>query len=194
MTAFELIIIYLAAGAPYAVYAFFDQTVEKNLRHLAVVLLKYAVWPFFAFRLLIRELSKRLENDPTEGHSVSPIILETEGLRQDISCSIVFKNNLQRRQLFDEFERFAGIAAAIDNASRIRRPSTPAVLETINHRYQDLAAQCIFRRNRSRLIEHRKRAFDGFVTELNKASTNGGPFTIEELVERARRLAPSADS
>ena len=195
MTPAELLIIYLAAGAPFGVYAFFNQVDRPGYLHIVSPVLKFAVWPVFATELIIHELSRRFSDDAPSLSLPSRIMVEeTENLRHDITSTIVFENNHQRRQLLDEFERFAGITAAVFEAERNVKPSNPIILEAGGHPSPNLGAKCVFRRNRARLLEHRTRAFEGFVSELGKVSTNGGPFTIEELTERARSLATTAES
>src|SRR5687768_2031323 len=194
MTPAELLIIYLAAGAPFGVYGFFSEADHLGKLHIARPFLKFALWPVFATQLIFLELFRRYIDDSAgragTGYRVAE---ETAKLRGVIASAIVFENNRQRRQLLEEFERFAGITAAVCEAEQNGKQSTPIILEAGGHSSPSLGAKCIFRRNRARLLEHRKRAFQGFVSELRKASTNGGPLTIEELTERARGLGAARE-
>ena len=193
MTPAELLIVYLAAGAPFGVYAFFNQVGRPGYLNIVGPVLKFAFWPVFASQLIIQHLSGRFGAQVTP-FSSSRLIEETESLRRDITSTIAFENSHEHRHLLDEFERFAGITAAVYEAERNGKPSTPIILEAGGHPSPNLGAKCIFRRNRARLLEHRNRAFEGFVADLGKASTNGGPFTIEDLIERARSLATAGES
>ena len=195
MTPAELLIIYLAAGAPFGVYAFFDQADRSANLHITLPILKFAVWPVFAVQLIIREISGRFSNSSSRiASSRQNRAEQAEKLRLDITSTVVFENNRERRKLLDEFERFAGITAAVSEAEQNGKPSTPIVLEAGGHPSPSLGAKCILRRNRARLLEHRNRAFEGFVAELRKVSTNGGAVTIEDLTERARDLVDAAES
>ena len=189
MTPAELLIVYLAAGAPFGVYAFFNQTGLPRYHNILIPVFKFAFWPVFASLLVIHQLSGRFSAGTAPSLSRSNVVADTETLRLDITSTVVFENDRDRRQLFDEFERFAGITTAVSEAEWNGNLSTPIILEAGGHPSPNLGAKCIFRRNRARLLEHRNWALEGFIAELAKASTNGGPFTIEDLTERARRLA-----
>jgi hypothetical protein len=194
MTPAELLIIYLAAGAPFGVYAFLNQNDRPGFLRVALPLLKFAVWPVFATQLIARGLTGKFQNNVADTQVATHLAEETEALRRDIISSLLFENDRRRRELLEDLERFSGIAAAIYEAERCRAPSVPIVLEAGGHAQPDLGAKCVFRRNRARLLEHQNRAFDDFVSELGKASPNGGPFTIEELTERARQLARTGET
>jgi hypothetical protein len=194
MTPGELLIIYFAAGAPFCVYSIFNEYDRSGRVSLVSLTLRFAVWPIFVCLFVVRRLSNKLNDEAADTPNFHVIANETEELRQDISSTVVFENNMQRRRLMDEYERLAGITAAVYESKGSRKPSTPIILEAGGHAAPGLGAKCLFRRNRARLLEHRNRALEGFVFELGQTSTNGGPFTIGELTERARGLATERDT
>jgi hypothetical protein len=189
MTPGELLIIYFALGAPFGVYSAFNEYDRTGRVSIVSLTLKFLFWPIFVCLFVGRQVSNNLYDRSKETSRPYEIASETAKLRGDITSAVVFENNNQRRRLMDEFERFAGITAAVCEADRNRKVSTPMILEATGHSAPRLGAKCIFRRNRARLLEHRNRALEDFVFELGQASTNGGPLTIDELTERARRLA-----
>src|SRR5687768_6214696 len=152
MTPAELLIIYLAAGAPFGVYGFFSEAEHPGKIKLARPVLKFAFWPVYAAQLIIRELTRRYSDD-SAGRSVAGyrIAEETAKLRGMIASTMVFDNDRQRRRLLEEFERFAGITAAVYEAEQKGKQSTPIILKAGSHSSPSLGAKCIFRRNRARL-------------------------------------------
>jgi len=194
MTPGELLIIYFAAGAPFCVYSAFNEYDRNGRVSIVSLTLKFLGWPIFACLLVVRRVSHKLNDDAEAPSDLHAIANETAELRQDIASTVVFENNNQRRKLMDEYERFAGITIAVYESEGSSKPSTPIILEAGGHAAPSLGAKCIFRRNRARLLEHRNRALEGFIFELGQTSTNGGPFTIQELTERARRLSRAREA
>ena len=189
MTPGELLIIYLAAGAPFGVYSAFNEYDHTGRVSMVSLAFKFLVWPVFVCLIVGRQISANLHDKAAEAPNSYDIPTETAELRRDITSTVVFENINQRRRLMDEFERFAGITAAVSEADRGRKPSIPLILEATGHTTPNLGAKCIFRRNHARLLEHRNRALEDLVFELRRTRTNGGPFTIDELTERAREIA-----
>src|SRR5688572_31328246 len=69
MTPAELLIIYLAAGAPFGVYGFFSEADHLGKLHIARPFLKFALWPVFATQLIFLELFRRYIDDSADRKS-----------------------------------------------------------------------------------------------------------------------------
>jgi len=189
MSLWELFIIYLAAGAPYGAYSFFTLRDRGRQTSAALAAFRFAVWPVFVLGFGFRTLTDSLRS----GSAVTPtndsaLAKETDEFRNRLEEALPAVDQQTRRRVLGEFDRLAGLSVAVEEADKGGKPTTPTIIEAAGHPSPDLAAKCIFQRNRTRLLQHRTRAFDGFVSELKRLPINGGSPGLEELTERARKL------
>ncbi len=184
MTFSEIFIIYLAIGAPFAVHSFFGGQMETNVRNAGVSLLKLTFWPVFGTYFIFR-LTRNTFRAVETGNERRIAALETASMeiRSDLSILLVSADREMRKSVIEDFDRLCGIALAVAETEPAASLSIPRIFEAADHPSPDLAARCIFRRNQSRIAEHRNRAHASFLTTLD--SLRYEPFKSVEI-ERIR--------
>ncbi len=155
----DLLIIYLAAGAPVATYSIFYRTTEAWTVSLTVFLRNLIFWPVIAITIA-RAVIKNFPNNPqfvkskTSDASISAdaenLIAELNELKR-LSPSVSFSQGFE-----EAVRRYAGLSAIIhDGGSLIAEGSFFSIAD---HPNKKVAAICLNRRNLNRMIVHRKRA------------------------------------
>ena len=142
MSLVELIIIYLACGAPFAVFKATSRNANASTKWLVFVSALLG-WPVFAAMLITRRV-----RTATDGHD--PII---ERLRTQMETAAFPDNEIQGVFDFREtFYRFVGLSNAV-NEPEPDRPGAE-LFETGGGGSSETAARCPARRNRIRLHRH----------------------------------------
>lgn len=149
MDLIELIVIYLACGAPFGVY---QATSKQNARLES--LMAFLLWPIFAARLLRVRLARR------------PSVIENrlDALRIEMEKAAFPNTDIQALFDFREvFDRFTGLAEHVNAAKQ---------LPAIGSSDQDLQTRCLDRRNRNRIARHYMQAREEFVGLIAVLSTD----------------------
>jgi hypothetical protein len=142
MAYFDLVIIYLACGAPFGVY---ELTITRSKRNVPLRGLTAAlIWPLFA----VRHLKRYFEADTRLRDDVQRI---RTGLEREIFSKITFGDVFEFREAY---QRFTGLAAAVMEQGS---PSHELFIAT-DHPDPRLASVCLTRRNRTKLDLHLKRS------------------------------------
>lgn len=158
----ELIVIYLACGAPFAVHYATSRRPERSVTKLINLVLALLAWPVFAVRLVI----ERIRYHALAGER------RIEGLRAEIEETAFPSNDMQSVFEFREtFYRYVGLARALNEKASEEFGND--LFETVGHPNDILAARCLARKNRSRLERHRNDArvdFLATIADLSAAS------------------------
>lgn len=169
----ELIIIYLACGAPLGVYFFLQHRRKKEFRTIVLKsFLTVIVWIPYAVRLLHSHLTKKLINKDFEEFAAADARRrqELEKIQNDI-WQFAFKEKVQISifEFREIFERYSGLTlAAQENEAGMYETE---IFSVANHPNKNLAAKCLQRRNRSRLEFHQTLASKDFLKLLSRLVT-----------------------
>jgi len=154
MSLVELIIIYLACGAPFAVFKATSRDAKASTKWL-VFITALLGWPVFAAMLITRRV-----RTATDGHD--PII---EKLRTQMETAAFPDNEIQGVFDFREtFYRFVGLCNAV-NEPEPDKPGTE-LFEIGGGGSSETAARCLARRNRIRLHRHYLKARREFMSSI----------------------------
>ncbi|MEQ1923870.1 MAG: hypothetical protein ABL952_15300 [Pyrinomonadaceae bacterium] len=187
MSLVELAIIYLACGAPFAVFKATSRHTAPAAKWL-VFLAALIGWPVFAARLVTRRM--QIATATTDA--------EIERLRIEMETAAFPESEMQGVFDFREmYYRFVGLSNAV-NEPESARPGTE-LFEIGGGGNNDTAARCLARRNRIRLHRHylkARREFMSSVAERSDESLNalaselavhlGDPLVRGELRNLAR--------
>ena len=153
MSLVELIIVYLACGAPFAVFRATSRH-SDSLSKWPVFVSALIGWPIFAAMLITR----RVQNV-----TAAPDV-EIERLRVQMETSAFPDNEIQGVFDFREtFYRFVGLSNAV-NEPEPDRPGTE--LFEIGGGNSETSARCLARSNRIRLHRHYLKARREFMTSV----------------------------
>lgn len=169
MSLVELIIIYLACGAPFAVFKATSRDANASTKWLVFVSALLG-WPVFAAMLITRRV-----RTATDGHD--PII---ERLRTQMETTAFPDNEIQGVFDFREtFYRFVGLSNAV-NEPEPDRPGTE-LFEIGGGGSSETAARCLARRNRIRLHRHYLKARREFMSSVAERSDENLSSLASEL-------------
>lgn len=187
MNAFEIFIIYLACGAPFGVYFFFQN------RHKSVFLtallksfLTVVVWIPYALRLLNANVTKKSSVSKFDSAGETDAALEKkldEIEKRMLQILLDARTEVSVFEFREVFERYTGLTLAgqTDEVGENERE----VFKIINHKNSELGAKCLHRRNRLRLEFHQRLASRDFLKLLAKISF----FEAEKLRRAALEFA-----
>jgi hypothetical protein len=164
---FDALIIYLACGAPFGVYYFLQQPEKRHITHLWVkTVSNFLFWPVSAFRIIRRS---QIFRDASESHfdAVNELDAALEERVSEIQKDfekIFFDENpkasiYEFREIFD---RYVGLSLALKAEVKPHASAEPEIFRIAGHKNIELAAICLNRRNRSRLLIHQIQAREDF--------------------------------
>lgn len=172
MNPVDLFILYLACGAPFGVYFFF-QNREKS--PAAAILLKsfltVVVWIPYALQLLNANITKKITVSKFDAADESDSALKKkldEIQRRLMRIFLKSRADISVFEFREVVERYSGLtlAAQTDEVG----DSESEVFKITNHKNTRLAAKCLHRRNRLRLEFHQRLASRDFLKLLSKLS------------------------
>ena len=169
----DLLIIYLACGAPFGVYYFLQNRNAQETKLLFFKsLLRFVLWIPFAFQMVARTsfLTNLYNfNFASSAEADAKKEREIEEIRK------FFENILDRRKFslsiyeFREiFERYVGLSLEALTSHGGISPAETEIFRITNHSNKKLAEVCLNRRNRKRLSFHQKLARRDFFEILNQ--------------------------
>ncbi len=173
----DILILYLAAGAPVATYSIFHRSNEWWLVKLTVFLRNLAIWPVIA-RTIVRSIIRNFPNTPqfvTREISDSRITEYEERLIEELSelkkqsSSVSFFKGLE-----EAVGRYVGLSTIVRPG--VGHAAESAFFSITDHPQKKIAAICLNRRNLNRMIVHRKRAAQDIARLL----------LVAEISERSR--------
>jgi hypothetical protein len=169
----DLLIIYLACGAPFGVYYYLQNRNRTETKFLWLKsLLRFVVWIPFALQMVARtSLLTNLYNNGFDKSSESDAKreLEIEEIKkyfenifspETLSFSIY-----EFREIFD---RYVGLSLEVQAENDEISPAESEIFRITNHGNKKLAEICLNRRNRKRFTFHQKLARRDFFEILHK--------------------------
>ena len=169
MRLLDPIIIYLAVGAPVAMYRSFQAPLLWNTRQIARIALTLLFWPIEAYRIAVDQFGKGFATYSfgTREYLDARIQARVEGLQNNIKAA-VGSHGISRPAALDEpLDRYIGLslAAAVEpGAGRRERKLFAAA----GHPMESVAAACLARRNRARIERHIAKARADVRAELGR--------------------------
>lgn len=167
MNLIDLIIIYLACGAPLAVYYFqYNRCIETRPHLLRLkTILVFFFWVPFAFDLVRQNRNVTFapantglsENFYSIQKQIEKILLES-----DLKISIY--------EFREIVERYVGLTLANQNAAAQSLPQEAEIYLVSNVKNIELASICFGRRNRERLLFHQTEARKDFLRLIEELS------------------------
>lgn len=161
----EILIVYLALGAPLAVYKYLETRGVSGQRRFLVSLATFFFWIPFAIRLSVRHLTNASNNT----HFVSPVLKKSSSRggrnRLEAARAAVIEAGcrLSIHDVREVIERYVGLseAAAVNDGPDGRDKATN-FLEAAG-RSGKLGAICLSRRERNRMQRHLDDARQSFL-------------------------------
>ena len=178
MSLVELVIIYLACGAPFAVFKATSRDANASTKWLVFVTALIG-WPVFAALLIMRRV-----RTASSSHEAA-----IEQLRVQMETAAFPDNEIQSVFDFREtFYRFVGLSNAV-NEPEPDKPGTE-LFEIGGVGSSETAARCLARRNRIRLHRHYLKARREFMSSVaERADENLSSLASELAVHLGDPLA-----
>lgn len=164
----DLLIIYLACGAPLGVYYFLQ---HRNKTEMKILILKsflrFIFWIPFAIQLVARKpLLTKFYNTNFDAKTISDSKREQE--IEEIKKS--FERSLSRTfpsysiyEFRETFDRFVGLSLEVQTETVETAPAEKEIFRIANHGNKKIGEVCLNRRNRLRLSFHQKLARRDFL-------------------------------
>lgn len=167
MTLYDLIIVYLALGAPIGVYYFLQNRNLSNKKFfLLKVILNFLFWIPLAVSLVSKNHFARSLFDIRNGKKVVPDLSKQAKIPQ---LRKLFEKQILRTGLplsiyeFREiFERYVGLTLELKTPSDKITDCEKEFFSIVKNENQKLAEICLHRRNRHRLLYHQNLARQDF--------------------------------
>lgn len=162
MNILELTILYLACGAPFAVYSVFNQQLRVNILKKAVwAILTILFWIPFALLLSRGFVTKKLKELNKRASKPGDPKLQTRiASLESLIAEILYRGKGQ----FSVFEvrellgRYVGLTLETRNQEAAQTDEINELFGVADHPDSPLASACLNRRNRLRLKQHQMQA------------------------------------
>ena len=188
----DLLIIYLACGAPFGVYYFLQNRNRTETKLLWLKsFLRFVVWIPFALQMVARtSFLTNLYNSSFDKSSESDAkkelaIEEIKKFFENIFSGGTFSFSIY--ELRETFDRYVGLSLEVEAENSEISPAETEIFRITNHSNKKLAEICLNRRNRKRFSFHQKLARRDFFEILNKFVEHTED--RQSLFEHASKLA-----
>ena len=192
MNAFDIFILYLACGAPFGVYFFFQNRHKSSIsRALLKSFLTVVVWIPYALQVLNANVTKKLSGSKFDaaGDSDAALTKKLDEIeKRMLQILLASKTGVSVFEFREVVERYTGLTFARAERDEIGANESE-VFKITNHQNIALGAKCLHRRNRLRLEFHQRLASRDFLRMLAKFSF----FEAEKLRTAALEFATLLD-
>jgi hypothetical protein len=162
----DLLIIYFSAGAPVAVYFYFQNRDRLNLKKLRLkTLLTFFFWLPSTFELLLR--NKFFQNVFFLKRNKNPFFSNKQE-KKLYEFQKQLENTLQENnpgisifELRETLDRYVGLTLAARTETSVE--TSKELFRAAENKNVELAAKCLYRRNRQRLFFHQTSARQDFL-------------------------------
>jgi len=154
---FEALIIYLAIGSPIGVYAIVRSKSSLKQDLIALLTANILFWPVFASL----EFVPQTPSDVGPNYFIDgrPHSSSDERSRSNFISSLAdLGDRAFRRKALEALERYTALSNAVPSTAA--ETAIPEIFDATDHPNSSVAAKCLFRKNRSKLIGHRDRSLD----------------------------------
>jgi len=187
----DLVIIYLAFGAPFAVYKYLqNRDVERGRRILGSVL-TLLFWIPVAARIGYRSLSNAYSGDVfVSQRNLDARDARLAVLRESIKAELITAGcNLTVHDIREILERYAGLAECARDTSYRESDVFSHLFDAAGQTRNELATVCLTRRNRRLVKRHHIQAGRDFAALFEQLSTPEARKSVELGIEFADLLA-----
>jgi hypothetical protein len=154
MSIADVIVIYLAVGAPFAVYQYFQNRRSRKARRLFLSVFALLFWPAVAAGLVIRQLT----NAYSDNHFVSDRHLDVSAekaneIRKRLSTELVGTlPELSVYDLRDVLDRYVGLSIMANETTPATDGPPAFMFSAAGRERYELGVLCLTRRNRRRVL------------------------------------------
>jgi hypothetical protein len=168
----DLLIIYLAFGAPIAVYKYLQNGTEDRVRRIASSALTFLFWIPAAVRIAYLYFTNADFEDAFVSQSKSDAFYKRICKTRDALASELVRAavGFSVHEVREAIERYAGLADALGNDAAGNTKPQSLFAGSGRTRHYELGLVCWARRNRRRLERHHIEARRDFVALLDRAS------------------------
>jgi hypothetical protein len=189
MTFTDVLIVYLAFGAPLAVYKYLQNRATHTGRRIFVSTFTFFFWVPAAVEIGYLYLTNAYFGTGFVSHRNLDADTSLNGMRDSISRELIkLSRNSNLHDLRETVDRYVGLA----DASRISSRSASAVhglFDAAGRENYELGSICLMRRNLFRLRRHHIQASADFVTLFEHTSNlPDAGLSLEMAIEIARQL------
>lgn len=175
----ELSIIYLACGAPFGVYYFFQQRENQKLWQKSPLLwLKCVLIPFFwfpfALRLLQRFVTKKFRSNEfvVTKQTDSTLTAKIDDFENSFAQFLLAeKTGIPLFHLRETFQRYVGLTLGNLEEGQTIKNDINELFQITQHENAKLATICLNRRNRLQLETHQTLARKDFLRIIKKINS-----------------------
>jgi hypothetical protein len=176
MNPIDLLIIYLACGAPFGVYYFLQRRAQSNSISLWLkTLFNFLFWMPFALHLLRRQKTLKTFSVFKFDKTTTADSIQTKHFRsiQKQIEKILLTSDLKISiyEFREIIERYVGLSLAAQSESETTGEQEKEIFRAARMKNVELGAICLKRRNRKRLSFHQteaRRDFLHLINQLNK--------------------------
>ena len=173
MTVSDYMIIYLSAGAPFAVYVFLQMSGTPLVRRILTAFGAMLVWPVAAAIWIVR----RFRGIEPFGFESADKSRRINSLANSLERSILGNGSTVSLYEWREiYERYTGLSLAVAEAED--NSDDNELFEVAGNKNGKLGTVCLNRRNRNRLIFHHTQARNDFLDALIRAKCDGDAFGL----------------
>jgi hypothetical protein len=189
MTFTDLLIVYLAFGAPLAVYKYLQNRTAHRFRRILVSSLTFAFWVPAAVEIGYLYLT----NANFSSGFVSQRDLDADTklslMRESVSTEVIkLSRNSNPHDLRETVDRYVGLADAARNSSA-QRAIDGGLFRAAGRKNDELGSICLMRRNLRRLERHHIQASADFVDLFEHLLDRPNiSVPLEKGIELARQL------
>lgn len=168
----DFLIIYLACGAPFGVYYFFDNRTSPNVSFLFLKsFLIFLFWMPFALRMLLKNTKLFKNNFDRISQTDSDIFNKIFPVQKEIE-KVLIKSDLKLSiyEFREVAERYIGLTIAKQNAECIttNENTESEIFKIAENENTKISSICFNRRNRKLLFFHQKNARQDFLDIISK--------------------------
>jgi hypothetical protein len=190
MTLTDVLIIYLAFGAPIAVYKYLQNRTEDTGRRIAVSVFTFFFWITAALEIGYFYLSNAYFGDAFVSTATSDALNQRIlDLRESITKELIkLERGTSLHDRRETVDRYAGLAEAIRNTA-VQKNRRNELFEAAGRDKYELGQLSLMRRNLHRLERHHSFARRDFVNLLDQASRCvAGEGVLRMGIDLARQL------
>lgn len=167
MTVSELLIIYLAVGAPFGVITLFKTKPGPIPVSLFWATAALCIWPALAFKKLLAAGRHNIFTNEFD----DPSSFDAE-IADKVREILLDSGKGRNTQFRSALERYAALASASLNSAALDLAQANEILTVGGHKNQEVGALCIARRNKKRLRAHQERAAADLSDEVEACLNN----------------------
>ena len=169
MRLLDPIIIYLAIGAPVAMYRSFQAPIFRNARQIARIALTFLFWPIEAYRIAVDQFGKGFATYSlgTREYLDARIRARVEGLQNNIKAAVGSQGISRPAALDEPLDRYIGLSLAAAVEPGVGRKER-TLFAVAGHPMESVAAACLARRNRAKVERHIAKARADVLAEFGR--------------------------